>query len=41
MEEFRVKFNMKRFKVNVNMKRMTRKPNFLFNWVMFLGGFSV
>ena len=35
-EELQVKFNMKKFKANVNMKRMTLKPKFVFNWIMFL-----
>ena len=25
----------------IDMKEMTLKPNLVFNWVMFLGGFSV
>ena len=33
--------NVKEFRVKFNMMRMTLKPNLVFIWVMFLGGFSI
>ena len=49
-ESKRIKFNImkfgenkiqcKEFRVKFNMERMTLQPSLVFNWVMFLGGFS-